>query len=284
MEGAFGGLELKNIVPWALLKMKKFFRYWTIFWVYFRVSLIRELAFRLNFFAGIAGSFAFVILNLFIIYFLMQKITIGKWTEKEMLVLLGNFFIIFYSFFFFFWRGFIWIPRNIRDGRFDFSLLLPVDLQFIISILGGGVHNLLAIFFGIFLTAWGVKNLGINPSFLRISLALLSLIASTLDFYSLILLLMSLNFRFGYLEEISNFVLSFQNFSRYPLDAYLNLPVQLLIFAIPFSALSTIPTIILIDSAFPLKQFLFFMAISLFFIYLSRRIFYKAVKNYSSAG
>jgi len=85
----------------------------------------------------------------------MQKITLGRWTEKEMWVLLGNFFIVYYSFFFFFWRGLIWIPRNIRDGRFDYSLLMPIDLQFLLSILGGAVHNLLAFIFGIVLTIWG---------------------------------------------------------------------------------------------------------------------------------
>jgi len=129
-----------------------------------------------------------------------------------------------------------------------------------------------------------VNNLQLNLGIAQILPAIISLIVSTLDFYSLVILLQSLNFRFGYLEEITNFILSFQDFSRYPLDVFMSLPVYLLIIAVPFSALTTIPTIILIEKTFPFWPFLIFLSGSLAFIYFVRKVFYRAVRDYSSSG
>lgn len=264
--------------------MKKLYRYIRIFFIYFKISCIRELAFRVSFFTGIIGSFVFVVLNWAIVHFLMQKISLGLWTEKEMLVLLGCFFIVDYSFFFFFWRGFIRMPRNIRDGVFDFYLIKPLDLQFSASIMGGGIHNLMALVFGIFVLAFSIHNLGVQPNLLQILTAAFCLVLSILDLYSLMLLLITLNFRFGFIEEVINFVLSFQDFSRYPLDVFSRLPVLLFIFAAFFSSLSTIPAIIFINSSFPIKEVLIFVVFSLAFICFARKVFFRSVKHYQSAN
>lgn len=264
--------------------MEKLKRCIAIYWIHFRCGISRELAFRFSFFAGLVGSFVFVVLNLLIIFFLMQKISIGRWTAKEMWILLASFLIIYYSFFFFFWRGLLKFVRNIRDGLFDYYLLKPFDLQYMMSMSGGGIHNLLAIFFGFAVLFWGLINYGASFNIFRMMISIFSMAIAAIDFYSLILFFVSLNFRFGYFEEVIGFVLSFQDFSRYPLDAFASLPLQLLIFAVPFSAMSTIPAITLINKTLPVKEILLFLTCSFAFIYFVRRFFYRAVRNYSSSG
>ena len=143
--------------------------------------------------------------------------------------------------------------RSIRDGRFDFFLLKPIDLQFMVSNWGGGIHNFLAVMFGIYLMIIGMKVLYLQFSLFKILLSIVSLIFSILAVYSWVLILACLNFRFGYLEEIFNFALSVQEISRYPFEAYSHLPVQMAILVIPFSALTTVPAMVLINAELPVR-------------------------------
>jgi ABC-2 type transport system permease protein len=264
--------------------MEKLKRYLNIFWIYFKTMLTRDLTFRFSFFTSFMGAFVFVFLNLLIVYFLTQKVVFGKWTQKEMWVLLGAFLVIYYSFFLFFWRGILKMIRSIRDGRFDFFLLKPIDLQFMVSNWGGGIHNFLAVMFGIYLMIIGMKELYLQFSLIKILLSIVSLIFSILAVYSWVLILACLNFRFGYLEEIFNFALSVQEISRYPFEAYSHLPVQMAILVIPFSALTTVPAMVLINAELPVRLIFGFWLGSGTFIWLSRRIFYRSVRTYTSCG
>jgi ABC-2 type transport system permease protein len=264
--------------------MKTIRKYLTIFRIYFSNTVSAELSFRLNFFLAFIGGFCFVALHFFLIYFLMQKVHFGRWTQNEMLVLLGNFYILTYSLFFLFWRGFIYLIRNIRNGIFDYYLIWPADSQFMASIIGGGVHNLFAITFGLIVIIYGLIQLHIPVSILQVLAWLFIIIISILDCYSYILLLVILNFRFGYLEEILNLAFTFQEISRYPTDAFLRLPIYLLIFTIPLSALTTIPATILIAKIFPMTQFIIFIFISFCFIFTVRKIWLYALKSYTSSG
>lgn len=265
--------------------MKTLIKYSTIYSIYFRTSLSRDLSFRLNFFMSIIGSFCFVALNFFTIYFLIQKVEIGSWTNNEMLILLGNFYISSYAIFFFFWRGFTSLIRNIRNGGFDFYLIKPIDSQFLVSILGGGLHNLLAIIFGVWLVFYGISLSGAHQSLYSISMWLVVSVISILDCYSFCFLLLTLNFRFGYLEEILSIALSYQSFARYPIDAFTRLPVYLLVFAIPFSLITTIPTLVLIkppQTYIPLL--ITFLITSFVFILSVRKIWKSSIKNYTSSN
>jgi len=214
----------------------------------------------------------------------MQKVNIGRWSYDQMVVLLGNFYILSYSIFFLFWRGFLYLVRNIRDGTFDYNLVRPADSQFLVSLIGGGFHNLLAIIFGLVVILFGVHNLQINPSLLQIIAWIVSSVLSIFACYSYILLIITLNFKYGYLEEVINLAFSFQDFSRYPLDAFTKLPFYLLFFAIPFSALTTIPSTILIDTIFPVKSFLIFSILCILFILFVRKVWLISLKNYTSSS
>jgi len=233
---------------------------------------------------SIFGGFCYVALNFFIIFFLTQRVSLFGWTQKEMFVLLGSFYILTYAMFLFFWRGFINLIRGIRDGTFDYYLTRPVDSQFLISAVGGGIHNLLALIFGIFVVFYGVNLLQINLSLFQIIAWAFAIIVSVVACYSYVLLLITLNFKYGYIEEVLDLGFSFQNASKYPLDAFTKLPIYLLLFTLPFSALTTIPTHILIDTIFPTQMFVLFIGGSILFIILVRLIWLRSLKSYTSSS
>lgn len=264
--------------------MTKFKKYFSIFVIYSKNTLSRDISFRLSFFMSLIGSFCFVLLNFFIVYFLMQKVNIGRWSYDEMIILLGNFYVLSYSIFLLFWRGFIHLVRDIRSGAFDYNLVRPVDSQFLVSLTGGGFHNLLSVIFGFFVIGWGIVNLGSGLNLIQIATWTITMLLSILACYSYILLIITLNFRYGYLEEVINLAFGFQDFAKYPIDAFSKLPFYLLFFAIPFSSLTTIPSIILIDTIFPTSKFLVFSAICIIFILFVRKVWVISLKNYTSSS
>lgn len=259
-------------------------KYLTIFSIFFRTSLAKDLSFRFSFFAGIIGAFCYVGLSYFMVYFLMSHVSFGRWNEHEMFVMLGNFYIIEYTIFFLFWRGFIYVVRDIHKGMFDYYLLRPADSQFLISIKGGGIHNLLALFFGIGTLIYGVLITGSSPSLFHILLYVVTITASILNFYSFLLMLVCLNFKYGYLEEVIYFAFTFEDFTRYPMDAFKKLPFYLFIIATPFSALATIPAKILIDTNISINEVSIFLLASMVFFYCARKVWLISVNSYSSSS
>ena len=261
--------------------MKKYLR---IFWLFVRTGLIKDLSFRFSFFTSILGSFIYVVLHFFTVFVLFNKIKLPGWGKYELLLLFGIFLILIYSTFFIFWRGLIRMIRNIRDGKFDYYLILPVDSQFIVSIMGGGVHNFIAILAGIFCVGWALLHLSISFLFLKIILALFFLILALLDFYSFGLFLLCLNFKYGYLEEILFVVFSLEDFMQFPLDIYKALPSYILFFILPISLLTSLPSSILLNPQLPLVTMMSFTLISCLFIYSIRRFYFHSLRSYSSGS
>jgi ABC-2 type transport system permease protein len=264
--------------------MKTLRKYGSIFYIYYKTSIIRDVESRFNFIMGVIGAFCYVALNYFLITFLFDRISIGRWTDKEILVLLGNFYIIWYTIFFLFYRGYVYLIRYIRTGLFDFYLVKPADTQFLVSVIGGGVHNLIAVIFGLIIVIYGLINLGIIPSPIALSLWIITMVIAILDSYAFILLLVTLNFKYGYLEEILFLAFSIQEFSRYPIDAFVRMSMLILLLALPFSALATVPTMLLIDTSIPYTALFLFYFISVLFLIFSRQMWTLAIRSYSSSS
>lgn len=265
--------------------MHTFKRYLNVFIRAKIARLIADLGFRMNFFTGIIGSFCFVALYIITINLLMPKISLGNWTIKEMWVLLGNFIIFCYAVFYLFWRGMFNLVDGIRTGSLDFYLLKPMDSQFFISFGdGGGVHNLLLIIAGFFFTLWSITSLGVSPSIFQWLLWLVTMFIAIIDFYSALFLLGMLNFHLGYLGEAVFQIFELQGLSRYPMEAFSKLPVAIAIIAIPFSALTTIPTKILINMPITQVEIFGYFLISILFICGVRFIWFRELKHYTSAS
>lgn len=264
-----------------MIMLKKYLK---IMFIYYRVFFRRDLGFRLSFFTALLGAFCYVGLYFFTIFFLMKKLSFGRWGSNEMWVLLGCFYIFVYGYFFLFWRGLNKFIGSIKNGFFDVFLLKPIDTQFLISATGGSIHNFLAIVFGIFVLTYGASHFVANLTLGKIFLVPVLLCLSIMDFFALSIMLSTLNFKYGDISEVLELGNSFQDFSRYPTDAFSRLPIFLLVFALPASALTTIPALVIIEPIFPTHLVGIFVVASVLFIGLSRWIFYRSVRGYTSGS
>lgn len=263
--------------------MNQIFRYLKIYLIVIKSRFIHEFEYRVNLMMGMVGSFVFVFLNYFVIYFFVKKFTFLNWDAGRLWLLLGCFMITYYLVYYLYYRGIINLIRNINTGKLDHFLLKPIDYQFSVLTYGGGMHNLLATTAGVvlFTKAFIVGGQGGVANYL---ISILLCFIGAFNFYGFLLLLTSLNFRYGYIDEVLSLAFSFQDVSKYPLDAYLHLPIYFLIFTIPFSALTTIPAMVAASPSFPLLLVLLFLLFSVVFSYLSRRVFLKAIRSYSSGS
>lgn len=248
-------------------------------------KLIADLGFRMNFVAGIVGSVCFVLLYIITIVILMPKISFLNWTIKEMWVLLGTFIVFCYSVFYLFWKGMMDLVEGIRTGSLDFYLLKPIDSQFYISFCeGGGIHNLMLMIFGFLFTCWAVFSLGLSPTVFQWLMWIITVFIAIMDFYSVLFLLGMLNFHFGYLGEAVFQIFDLQGISRYPMEAFSKLPIGVAILAIPFSALTTVPTKILINMQISWIEIGIYIFVSIVFIFGVRLMWFKELDRYSSAS
>lgn len=265
---------------WCLLSMK----YLRMFWVFLRASIVKEIAFRANFFIGIIGSFCFIALYILVLVFLTKFMSFGSWGTREMWVLMGVFLIIVYAVFFLFWRGLFRVSQEIHSGAFDYILVLPVDSQFVASCRGGGVHNLLSLIFGIIILVIATSTLEFSPNILQIIVSVICISIAILDFYSLLILTICLGFKYGDASEIFWMTFRFQDFLRFPLEAFSQVNPFFLAIVIPFSALSSIPAGILIWQDYPVINSIVFILVSILFIIVTRMAWNKSLQYYSSAS
>ena len=262
----------------------KFRKYFLIYLIQFYAYLTHEAGYRLSMLLSIIGSFVFVVYNLLVFSIFANMFSFPGWNKQDIWVLLGSFMIVFYSYFYFFYKGIINTIRNVQSGKFDYFLLKPADTQLLATVLGGGIHNLLAVFFGIILTNWSLLRLNHVVPMGNIVLGSVLTMLSAVDLYSILLIMTSLSFRYGNVEDVTNFIFSFQIFSRYPIETYHRLPVFLWLIVVPFSALTSIPAMTFTKNPpyyLPIGIYIF---ISLMVIGFARYFFYRSIRHYSSGN
>ena len=262
----------------------KLLKYLKIFTVIVKASLMKELYYRFNIIMSLLGSFCFIAIYMLTLIFLLSNVKFGNWTTGEIWLLLGVAIIIYYGIFFLFWRGLVYLGRDVINGNFDFYLLRPIDSQFISSIRGGGLHNILALIFGIGLTIIAINNLHLILDPLKIFIFIMTIIVAMVDFYNLLFGIVALSFKYGNATDLFYLAFNFQEFMRYPIDAYIKSPLILAVFAVPFSAMTTVPVLILKSANFPWGYFAAFIFLSVLFALFIRHFWLNQLKSYTSGN
>nr|MDQ2659600.1 ABC-2 family transporter protein [Verrucomicrobiota bacterium] len=140
-------------------------RYFEIYSIMLRNSLIREMSFKANFILWLivevlwfCGQIAF-----FSIIF-GQVNQIGDWTKWEVVLLVGTHQIIAQIFQAFFFTNISNVPELVRTGKLDSLLLLPVDSQFAVSTKQFGLDSILNAMLGGAVVIFSLVQLHIVPT------------------------------------------------------------------------------------------------------------------------
>ena len=253
---------------------------------FFQVSLQQDAAFRANFFINVLNTVLTLAAGLAGVTILFGQVeTFHGWTFAQVLALVGVYQVLLAVRSLSFgssldtlsgYDGEIW------DGRFDFTLLRPVDTQFLISVRRWNVWSLVDLALGLVIVGVAVTRLGRVLAPGDVLAFLFSMVVAVTIVYALSLLLTSVVFWFLGMPLI--WILdSVTQLGRYPVGIYPGWLRLILTWIIPVGFMTTVPIQALTGTA-PLGTLLGGAALAAGLFVIATLFFRISLRRYCGAS
>ena len=260
-------------------------RHLRIYAALWKNSVVREMGFKSNFLLWIVVELLWFALQLSFMFVLYSHTdSIGTWTKWQVVMLVGASHFIQQLFTALFLNNLTQLSENVRTGKLDFMLLLPVNTRFLISFrlvdLGAFVNAGSAVAVMIY----AGRQLQLTPTVAQVfGFLLLAGVGITVH-YSLMFILASASFWWVRAQGMVWGYYNLFNIARLPDEAFRGLFKAFFSFAIPMLLISNVPARLLVNKlASPLALFqLIGMATGC--LLASEWVWRKSVKHYTSAS
>lgn len=261
-------------------------RYLKLIRVFIKTSAQETLMYRANFWVSLLHAFLNLIVAVLALVILFgQTENLNGWNLSSTLSLLGVYLIVSAIRNLFIGpslEALVGLGQEVWNGQFDFTLLRPVNTQFLITFRIWRLFSLIDLFLGCAVFLYSIFQAPQNPNLLAWLLFLLALAAGILILYAILLAFTALVFwNPGYLFTWV-FDAIFQ-LARYPLGIY---PLGVRIFLtwiIPVGVITTIPAQVISGQTGAPIVFLI-LAASVFLFLFASWLFNKGIKQYHSAS
>jgi len=216
--------------------------YLRLLFVFFRVNVLGEMAYRANFFIQLFQSMVELVtalLGLAVVFSYTN--TLGGWNPNEVLALVGVYFLV---------GGLIGLVvqpamgkliESVRDGTLDFTLAKPEDAQLLVSIQRVEIWKLIDIVLGFGVLTTALVRLGEHVGGWEALSFTVMLLAGVVIIYSFWLILAALSFWFVRVENILEIFQSVYEAGRWPISLYPGWMRFALTFIIPIAFVTTVP-------------------------------------------
>lgn len=201
-----------------------------VFLTFARNSLIRDMTFRANFLLQCASSLSWTLMNLgFYLIVFQHTPSIGAqtgWGRYEFFVFLGTTWIATSIVQAFFMPNMDEFSELIRTGDLDFTLLKPIDTQFLVSLRKVEWSNLSNFLMGVTVLGVALNELTRRPEHpvtigpVTVALYLGYLACGIVIFYSLMVALTATSVWLGRNQSLYDFWFYITSFARYPMEIY----------------------------------------------------------------
>jgi ABC-2 type transport system permease protein len=216
--------------------------YLRLFGVFFRVSVMGELAYRVNFLMQLFQSLlelATSLAGLAVIF--SHTRTLGDWRPDEVLALVGVYFIVGGMIGLVIQPGMTQLIDSVRDGTLDFTLTKPEDAQLLVSIRRVEIWQLIDMGMGVAVLVIALIRLGEKVGGWQAAVFILMLLAGSVIIYSFWLILATLSFWFVRVENILEIFRSMYEAGRWPISLYPGWLRFALTFIVPVAFATTVP-------------------------------------------
>ncbi len=260
-------------------------RYAEIYAALWRNSVVREMGFKANFLLWIVVELLWFALQLsFMLVIYSHTERIGTWSKWQVVLLLGASHFIQQLFTAFFLTNCTQLSENIRTGKLDFMLLLPVNTRFLISFRLVDLGSFVNAGTALAVMTYAARQLHLVPSLAQIAGFLLLVLAGILIHYSLMFMLASTSFWTVRAQGIVWGYYNLFNIARLPDEAFRGLFKAFFTFAIPMLLVANVPVKLLVDKLGSPWEMLLLVGMGALCFLLSEWFWRKSVRRYTSAS
>jgi ABC-2 type transport system permease protein len=258
--------------------------YFRLVRVFFRVNIVGEAAYRINFFVNLFQSIlglGTALLGMAIIFSFTSSL--GGWSPAEILALVGVYVMIGGIIRFTIQPGMEQLIESVRDGTFDFTLTKPEDAQLLIGISRFGIWEIINICLGFALLVIALVRLGGSIGGLQAVEFLAMLLTGAVIIYSFFLILATLAFWLVRVENILTIFQSMYEAGRWPVSLYPPWLRYGLTFVIPVAFATTVPVEAL-TSRLNWMTLLVAFALAVILALVSRALWKLGLRHYSGTS
>lgn len=263
--------------------MKTLKKYISIYWSFFKTSLIADLEYRFNFAVNVFNDvlwYSAQIITFEVLYLHVDRI--GDWSVDQTRVFLGVLFIVDGFYMFFVHENLDRFPERVSRGDLDFLLLKPVNSQFLISCQKFVTPALVNISIASTWLIWSIQRL--ETTSVKNILIFLALIPSAvLVVYAIRFMFTATSVIITKSENIQYLWFAFYKIGTRPDTIYSPFFRLVIITILPVGIVASVPSRILFDDYSSLLLFWCFCIGPLFF-WLSTKFWKFCLSKYSSAS
>jgi len=255
-----------------------------LLWLFFRIGVMGELAYRVNFAIHLLQSLLQLGTALAAVAVVFSYTeALGGWRPDEILALVGVYLLV---------GGVIGLViqpsmeafiESVRDGTLDFALTKPEDAQLLVSVQSVEIWQLIDIVLGIGVLVVALARLGEGVGPLQAAAFAGMLLAGCAIVYSFWLILATLSFWFVRVENILVIFQSMYEAGRWPVSIYPGWLRFGLTFLVPVAFATTVPAQAL-TGRLNAETLLGALALAIALLALSRLFWRVGIRHYSGAS
>ena len=258
--------------------------YLRLVWIFFRVSVLGELAYRGNFIAQLFESLldlGTALSGLAVVFSYTDQL--GGWQPDEVVALVGVFFLVGGTIRTIIQPSMQRLIEAVREGTLDFTLTKPESAQLLVSVQRVEIWSLTDVVLGAGVLGVALWRLGAQVSAAEALAFVAALIAGGIIVYSFWLMLATLSFWFVRVENILVVFQSMYEAGRWPVSLYPRWMRFALTFLVPVAFATTIPAQALAGHL-AWSTLLGEWGLAAALVVVSREIWKWGLRNYSGAS
>lgn len=253
-------------------------------WVFFRICLMNEAAYRANFFVQIFESLLGMVTALGSVFVVFSQTNeLAGWHRSELISLLGVYFVILGSINLMVAPSLNKFMEDIVEGKLDFTITKPRDSQLLVSVQEFRVWKLLDIALGLVVLFVGIGQRADETTWLSTVMFLASLLTAAVIIYSFWIFLATLAFWFIRIENILQIFWSVYVAGRWPVSIYPTWLKFILTAVVPIAFAVTVPAEAMAGKL-ELKTLMLSAVLALVLMVGSRKFWRFGIRFYSGAS
>ncbi len=258
--------------------------YLRLLWVFFRIGVLGELAYRVNFIVQLFQSLlglGTALAGLAVVF--SHTDTLGGWKPDELLALVGVYLLVGGAINLVIQPSMERLIESVREGTLDFTLTKPEDAQLLVSVQAVQIWKLVDVALGTGVLVVALARLGEHIGFWQAAAFAVTLLAGGAIVYSFWLILATCSFWFVRVENILVIFQSMYEAGRWPVSLYPGWLRFALTFIVPVAFATTVPAEAL-SGRLTWPTLLEAVALAVALLAASRWFWRVGIRNYSGAS